>query len=398
MSKSLIFRKAALRHPSSPEQLDHLAQVTRPRGWMALAATSLLLVMGVVWGLTGQVADKVQGRGILVRSGGVLEVVAPASGRVVDISIAPGQSVSEGQVIAWLAQPELHAELQKARTALTTAREEHADALRFSAHDARVQNRVLDQQQAELEGTIRAAEGLLRAGASGEEAERAREQLRSARRELSQIALRRLEAENQRRQALGSSQAKVVQAEAEVARLERELQASTQVVSTYTGRILELMTEPGQIVERGEPIVSLDLTGSAVQDLVAVVYVPGLYGKMVRPGMRIYVAPSTVRQEEFGMMLGTVTFVSDYPATTRGMMRVLKNEQLVQELSGGGTPYELHATLIPDPNTMSRYRWSSSKGPPMRIESGTIANATIVTSEHRPAEFVLPFLRRWTGI
>ena len=80
------------------------------------------------------------------------------------------------------------------------------------------------------------------------------------------------------------------------------------------------------------------------------------------------------------------------------MTRVLKNEQLVQALSGGGAPYEVHASLLVDPRTRSQYRWSSSQGPPMRIESGTLAAATVTVSEDRPIGKVIPLLRRWTGI
>jgi HlyD family secretion protein len=114
--------------------------------------------------------------------------------------------------------------------------------------------------------------------------------------------------------------------------------------------------------------------------------------------MKIEIAPSTVRREEYGMMLGTVTFVSDYPATSRGMMQTLKNDQLVEALSGDGAPYEVHAALTVDPNTASRYRWTSSGGPPVRVHSGTLAAGQVIVETQRPIAKVIPLLRRWTGI
>ncbi len=97
-------------------------------------------------------------------------------------------------------------------------------------------------------------------------------------------------------------------------------------------------------------------------------------------------------------MLGRVTYVSDFPATSRGMRRVLKNEQLVATLSGQDAPYEVHADLVVDPSTASRYRWTSSGGPPVRIQSGTLASGNIAVSTRRPVEMVIPLVKRTTGL
>jgi len=73
--------------------------------------------------------------------------------------------------------------------------------------------------------------------------------------------------------------------------------------------------------------------------------VSSMDGKRVKPGMEIQIAPATVKQEEFGFMMGDVTYVSDFPATNQGMMRVLKNAQLVQTLAGDNAPFEVYADL-----------------------------------------------------
>lgn len=414
-----VFRKVSLERLSSPEQLDQVMQVTTPRGWLALGALCLLLLTAIVWGVAGRVGDKVSGRGILVRTGGVLEVVSAAPGRVVDVAVAVGDSVTEGQVVARLVQPELFDRLKQARANLQALREEHRQAVEAAGREARLQARSLDQQRENVEQVIAAseeslrwlgeriesqerlvAEGLMTKPAllsTRQQYEQTRERIRASQGELSQIELRRTTIGNQVDERIRAGELKIEQGEAEVAQLERDFTTSTQVVSPYGGRILEIMTEPGKIVNRGEPVLSLDLTGRAIQDLVAILYVPSVHGKMVKPGMRIQIAPSTVRPEEYGYMIGRVTFVSDYPATPKGMHRVLKNEQLIQELSGGGAPYEVHATLVVDPATASRYRWSSSEGPPTRIESGTLASAIVTVSEQRPIALVLPIFRRWTG-
>jgi hypothetical protein len=70
-----IFRKVALDRLASPEQLDQLLQVTRPTGWLALAALYTLLAAAVLWSIFGSIAVQVSGRAALV---------APASGRMLE--------------------------------------------------------------------------------------------------------------------------------------------------------------------------------------------------------------------------------------------------------------------------------------------------------------------------
>lgn len=411
------FRAAATPRTYSPDELDQVLQPTNPRGWLTLGALVILLTSSVAWSVLGRVFDKVQGRGILVRSGGVLEVVAPAEGRVADIAVSVGDSVSEGQVVARLVQPELAEELKTARSLAASARLQYEQLVAFKRNQTQLEHHALAQQQADLDASVRNAEAnlaslrkrleaqqtLLEQGlvtqmtllAARQQVDQKADEIRRGRSDLAQLRLRQSDADNRRAEEAHLREVTVAEAEANVARLDRQLAIQSEVVSPFTGRILELLVEQGGILVRGEAIMTLDLTGRAVQDLVAIAYVPSVYGKMIEPGMRIHIAPSTVRREEFGMMVGVVTFVSDYPSTTKGMLRVLKNEKLVQELSGEGAPYEVHASLIPDPATVSKFAWSSSKGPPLRIESGTLANTVITVREQRPAELVLPVIRRW---
>jgi len=97
-------------------------------------------------------------------------------------------------------------------------------------------------------------------------------------------------------------------------------------------------------------------------------------------------------------MLGRVTYVSDFPATSRGMRRVLKNDKLITGLAGSDAPYEVHADLLVDASTASKYKWSSSQGPPLRIQSGTLAVAHVTVASRRPIELVVPLLREYTGL
>jgi HlyD family secretion protein len=133
-------------------------------------------------------------------------------------------------------------------------------------------------------------------------------------------------------------------------------------------------------------------------DLEAVLYISPYEGKKIRPEMEVNIALSTVKQEEFGVLLGRVKSVAEFPSTYQGMMRVLSNDQLVKTLSAGGAPIEVHADLIPDSTTINGYRWSSGDGPPNKIYSGTLCSAKVTIREQAPISLVIPYLRESLGL
>ncbi len=417
--KRKIFREVALDRLSSPEQLDQLMQVTTPRGWIALASFGLLVVAALAWGVLGSVPERIQGQGILVHSGGVLEVESPSAGRISDLAVRVGDVIAEGQVVARLAQQELTDRIRQARARIAELERKAASLAEFGERDLALQARHIAERRANLEATIRAnestlgaldervssQEALVRQGlitrqtllATIQERDAMRERVRAGRSDLAQLRVQELEVRNTRAREQEENRFELGAAQRELAQLTNELRLTAEVVSPYTGRVLEVVAEQGSIVDRGQPILTVDLTGKAVQPLEAVIYIPSVQGKKVKPGMQIQLAPSTVRREEYGYLLGRVTAVSDFPASPAGMRRVLKNDQLVASLSGTDAPYEVRAELIPDRANPSRYRWSSSGGPPVRIQSGTLAAGAIVVDRRRPIFMLIPQLRRHGG-
>jgi HlyD family secretion protein len=415
-----IFRKVSLERLASPEQLDQLMQVTDPRGWIALTGLGFVVATALAWGLLGNVHQNVHGTGILVRSGGVFEVVPLAGGRVVDVSVGPGDLVKAGQVVARVEQPDLLEGLERAKAMLVAVRAQHQHTVDYGDKDITLQTSYLKEQRATIEHAVGAAERNMawyqekitaqeRLVADGlllkqtllttqQQYDAANERVAEAASQLAQLEVRELELWNKKNEAIRQDQLKVEEHERALAELERELKAKTEVVAPHGGRILEVMTDTGAVVSPGQPVLSLDLTGRTVKDLEAVMYVASIHGKQIRVGMPMLVAPATVKQEEYGMMLGRVTYVSDFPATLKGMQRMLKNERLVSGLAGSDAPYEVHADLVLDPATASRYRWTSSQGPPIRIESGTIAAASITVTTRRPIELVIPLIREYLGL
>ena len=127
------------------------------------------------------------------------------------------------------------------------------------------------------------------------------------------------------------------------------------------------------------------------------IYVPPALGKTIAPGMTVQLSPLGTPREEYGFMIATVISVSEFPATTAGMMRVLGNEALVESLSRSGAPFAVHATLTADPAARSGFLWSSRRGAGLTVNSGTLCSASIITRLQRPIDLVLPSLHGAPG-
>ena len=97
--KREIYRKEGLERLSSPEQLDLLMPTTDRRGWIALAAIGLLVLVGCVWGFMGSVVTTVEGAGLLTRENAIEMIPAPHPGTVVEVFVQEDETVQAGDVL-----------------------------------------------------------------------------------------------------------------------------------------------------------------------------------------------------------------------------------------------------------------------------------------------------------
>ena len=384
--KEGLFRKASLDRLSSPEQLDLLVNITSPAGWLVLVTLVGLIFTAILWGIFGSIPTKVMGSSVLIKTGGVYNVSVPSTGLLTDISVVVGDTIKTGQKVARIAQPDLlnqFEDLKKRRDEIVAKRAQNTIMIAKTTEITRnsiniLKNKAQAQKQLLKEGLITKQSVLT-----------TQQDLENSRNELNRLALQELELE---------------QEEAQVARnleiIKNKLIASSNVISPYQGRVLEIKANEGKILSEGSPIFNMERSGNAIKDLEVVIFVSAMDGKKVKPGMDVLIAPSTVKREEFGYMVGKITSVSEYPATNQGMMRILQNEELVRQLSSGTATIQISADLIPMPMDVSPsgYKWTSGGGPPIKVQSGTIGDASITVRSQRPITLVIPILKQFLGV
>lgn len=185
----------------------------------------------------------------------------------------------------------------------------------------------------------------------------------------------------------------------EIAKIEQQLGNDSQVISQHSGRILEITVNPGQVINAGTRLGSIDAENPSSQ-MVGITYFPVGDGKKIQQGMTLQITPQTVKRERFGGIVSTITDVSAFPITREAAASVVGNSEVVAGLVGQKQEgvIQVFAALKRDQTTFSGYKWSSSTGPQLKISSGTTTVVRVQVEERAPITFVLPILRSITGI
>ncbi|HAX79358.1 MAG TPA: NHLP bacteriocin system secretion protein, partial [Cyanobacteria bacterium UBA11372] len=187
-----------------------------------------------------------------------------------------------------------------------------------------------------------------------------------------------------------------------IAQLELQLSGESRIISQYDGKILEVSAAPGQVLNPGMRLGSLEAENPNAK-MVSLVYLADKDGKQIKPGMTVQVTPSIVKRERYGGIVGKVTQVSPFLVTNQDMSAIIGNEQLANNIAesvsrSGSAPVQVYVELQQDPNTISGYKWSSSNGPPLKISSGTTAQVKVQIGQLAPISYVIPIFRSLTGI
>jgi HlyD family secretion protein len=412
-----LFRQVSLERLSSPEQLDQVLQITSPREWAALAAVFLVILTVVVWGYKGTVVTTAAGQGVIIRTGGVINLVTRGGGLVLNLNVKVGDKVRVNQVVATVAQPVLAEKIRTMQQDIAAVVRERERQRQLRSNSARLQVEALERQRANLELRITelgdqakvaaeqvladeqlAAKGLItkqQALASEQKFIALQDEVADLQAQVKQLDAQKFSIESQPQQEDAQMRDRISGLQRELAAAQKELTLAENVVSGYDGQVLELKVYPGSMVNNGDPILSVQ---PEAQGLELIAYVPSSPAKQIEKGMEAQVSPSTIKREEYGFMKGEVAYVSDYPATPTALMRNFENESLARALSSSGPVTEVRVTLQANPSTPSGFQWSASKGPQIMISSGTICTVQIVTRRQRPMSLVFPYLKDKLGL
>jgi hypothetical protein len=164
----------------------------------------------------------------------------------------------------------------------------------------------------------------------------------------------------------------------------------TTVVSPMAGWVLRRNAKLGDSVPEGAALLTLQ---PLADRLFARLFIPVSEAYQIEREDKVRVWPASVKRDEFGYLIGKVVSAARFPITRAEILDRVSSEELVNQLTASGPCLQVIVELTADPGTESGFRWSSGKGPPLHLYSGTPCRAQITTDEYRPIQFLFSGLR-----
>ena len=414
-----LFRKNALDQLSSPEQLDQMMQVTDRKAWLALSGLAIILLTAILWSLLGAIPTRISGPCILLKTNGLLQVVSQGAGQIE--SIAPlnaGDRIFKGQKIATVLQPLLNSQYTSDKLKLNEL-EKHAAYIKQSSEQTLALNQLHTNKKfaeiaigkkakhilaTSLTLILNSQKDLLRDGIITRQSYentrqtvfQAQQDILSFDAQIRQLAHDQLIAETTAKLQLKEINERVQAAQAQVQERKTELKQQSEVISPFTGQIIEIVGHQGDIVNAQTSILDLQEESTPTE---AILYIlPFGEAKNINPGMPVQLSPDNIKREEFGFILGKVTKTALYPSSREGMIAKLRRPRIVDKLSSGGPVIAINIELLQDAKTRSGFKWSSSAGSKAEVTVGTLCSAEIKLREQPPITLVMPWLKHFFGL
>lgn len=412
MLKKNLFREKALQHTGSVEKTDELIKIITPPGWLALSGFALIILIALAWSVLGSVSTTVSGQGIILKKGGIFNIVANGSGQITKILVNKNSYVKKRQVIAIIDQPELSEKISIAKMQLESQKKELVKAKQEAEKRIKVRKKyLLNQKGIELSnvannrekvkylnGQLANQKELLDKGLiTNEQYENTKQQLNDvmvkidqSNNQIIQYDYDLLELENQTDNILSKSENQIKESENNLRILQSQFDIASKVVSSFEGRILEIKVYVGSTVSQGVAVASIESNQTEMQ---AVIYLSPYDGKKVRKSMAAQIVPSTVKKEEYGYMIGNVSEVSKFPISTSAMKATIDNEGLVSLFTKEGPPITISVNFEEDTSN-GKIKWSSARGEENEITPGTLCRAEITISKQKPITLVFPYIKQ----
>ncbi|MFI1168764.1 HlyD family efflux transporter periplasmic adaptor subunit [Streptomyces sp. NPDC020801] len=162
------------------------------------------------------------------------------------------------------------------------------------------------------------------------------------------------------------------------------------VRTVAAGRITALAATIGQIISTGANVAAVEKVAHTSDPLYATVYVAAENAAAIPADAAVDLTVSSVPTQRYGVLRGHVKSVDRSAQSAQQIAAYLGDSQLGEQLTARGRPVAVLVRLDGSSATKSGYLWSSAGGPPYRLDSMTLATASIHLADQRPLDWLLP--------
>lgn len=405
-----IFRPAAVEHYSDASQFEQTFLPIRYKKWIIRGSLALLFIGLLIWFFFGTLPIEAQGVGIAVNAEGLSNVEAAFSGVIKRLNVQVGEYVQQGDLLAVIYNPEIetrlnttHQTIENLQKRIVHLREEvekekkaEKEAISEEIKAANYKIKVLEKEIPILQEDVHNKEDLASRGLfDSQSLQESKELLWSKQTDLETTKANLshfyfLFKKGYRQQEVDALQEQLLAALQDKSLLEAQLNYKN-IYSPVAGIVLEWFIHADKYVAAGDLIARLEIHSKEKSHKVFYGYLPVEIGRKVRLNAEVAIELTTVKQQEYGAILGNIVSFSPYAISPENLTQLINNPALIHHFM------QQHEAVIQvviepqrDSKTISGYRWTSGEGPPIQLTSGTLCTFKGLVEEVHPYLYVIP--------
>jgi len=394
----------------STDDLDQASSLIKFKSFFFLATFALLILIAIACSIWIKVPIKVSGPAVIWSDVGVLQVAAKDPGSVTSISVKIGDRITSGQVIAVLDQSRVHDQLLAVRSKLNVLNKYISDIQLLQRSDQRKREKLkttidelyknsgelnenrlrrLKQRKDELKKLY--DDELIQFDKYHSFIDRIDEAeakiIAEQRMTVSDFKEENLKYSTDARELL-QKQLEADQLSTEVTMLESQLADQGKLKTLISGRVVEITTSVGDFLSPGAPVILVQPDPDE-DKMNFVVFISSEQVKPVSLGMRTELEVSAFPPTKYGKLVAEVSGVSPMPMSSSGLMKELRNDQLVSQITQAGSPFMVNVDILRDADT-GDFLWSSASAKKRRLQVGMVGEGSIITRYERLIWLLLP--------
>jgi HlyD family secretion protein len=152
--------------------------------------------------------------------------------------------------------------------------------------------------------------------------------------------------------------------------------------------VVEITSSVGDFLSPGSPVILVQ-PDSSEDKMTFVVFIPSEQVKPVKINMETELQLSAFPPTKYGKLMARVKDVSPMPLSSSGLMKELRNDQLVERITEVGSPFMVKVDITRDQKTGS-LKWSSASDQKRELQVGMVGQGSIITRWEKLIWLLLP--------
>jgi len=383
---------------------------------VAMGGGLSLLLLG--WSVFGSLPSEVTGTGMVVRGQRLIAVQARVPGTVVASNAKVNQSVRKTDILMSIDSSQQQIQFQGAKQQLATglplqkeseqsgakAEANALAALRIAESRLNSQGPTLQRRRAELELLIQQANQLYSQrlinvtdlANLAQTLGQVTSQLQSLTDAVNAQTLQYQQIKQQNAGNRFQLQQQNIGTAASAAGVNALIHLSRAVRPPVNGELVSIGKGVGDYANQGDVLFTIMPRDGSLR---AILVVSSANANRVKAGNQVLISPNESPPTRFGYIKGTVTGISNAPATQAELIKAYGSPETAQSFansfgqqSGIDLPYLVLVSI--QQNKAGLPVWTLGKQPPWGFRAGGVASARIITSHIRPIQLLIPSLRK----